>query len=109
MQSRLTTPIPGRTPSDVFAAAQTVGVNPPKGFSVTLIDPAYLRVTMRCPMSMVSWGENITIQVLADPQGAVLDIHSKSVYPLQWIDFGKCQKNVETLTQAVLYFLGQYR
>ena len=45
-----------------------------------------------------SWGERMTIAVHKD---GTIDVRSASVFPLQWIDWGKNQQNIEQFLQRL--------
>ncbi len=49
-------------------------------------------------MSLFSWGEKITVTRVA-PQ--LLSISSACVFPLQWFDWGKNEKNVHRLYEVI--------
>ncbi len=50
------------------------------------------------PMSLMSWGERISVQLVNDGQAQV---RSASALPTQVIDFGRNRKNVEKLLRAI--------
>lgn len=106
MESRRAFPLQ-YTPVAVFAAATRVAQNPPKGFKQAHIEDALYRIHMKGGMSMLSWGENITIQVYADPSGAtLLDITSKPALATTLVDYGKGDRNVVTIANAIFAQLG---
>ena len=107
MESRKTIAIPAFAPPAVLAAAGAVALNPPKGFKKGQIDQLNFRVLMSRGVSMASWGENITIQVYAAPDGgSLLEILSQPALPTTLIDYGRGDKNVATLEAAIMGQLG---
>lgn len=54
--------------------------------------------------SLKSMGEDLTIQMEKKDEGTLIAIHSKCNYPGQKIDWGKNEKNVTRITDALSAF-----
>jgi hypothetical protein len=64
------------------------------GGTVKTQDQATAKIEGTISMSMVSWGENILIDVAAVGDGAIVRITSSSRWPTTLFDWGKNARNV---------------
>ena len=103
MESRITLPIPDRSPAHVLSCARAVAFRPPKGFKTDQIIDLQYRIEMSRGMSLASWGEKITISVFSAPTGgSVLEIISRPAMPTTLIDYGRGDKNVAIIRDAIV-------
>lgn len=59
------------------------------------------QVSALISISVTSWGEQVTVSVSEASEGTVIDIHSKSRFPLQVIDWGRNKRNVERVAEGL--------
>lgn len=53
-------------------------------------------------LSMSSWGESLTIRVVATPDGrGLVTAWSRPAYPLQWLDYGRNRRFANTVLNAI--------
>ena len=67
------------------------------GFAIVSYDPGGAWFRGNSSMSLMSWGENITVTVQEADGGSVVTIESKSRFPLTLVDWGRNGRNVNKL------------
>lgn len=74
-------------------------VNQIESVTITHAENWMMRATVN--VTLMSWGEHITINVGQHPQGSVVHIESKCAMPVQLVDWGRNKKNVDHIVRGL--------
>ena len=92
-----------RPPSTIFEILSRLLVA--REWTIRQIDKKGLSIQARTVPSLMSWGEDVTIQVKGKDSGSVVIVDSNP--SAQLIDWGKSRQNVEKLLSDLKKELGQ--
>ena len=99
------------SPDDAYAAlcAAALRLQSAKNYSLKDSDAITRRVIMKTGISFVSWGENITISIIAEPNGTSSISISSGTKTGTPLDFGKNNKNINEIMDAFSKQLKNYK
>lgn len=80
-----------------------------KNYSLKASDDITRRVVMKTGISLMSWGENITISIIAEPNGTSSISISSGTKTGTPLDFGKNNKNINEIMDAFSKQLKNYK
>lgn len=99
------------SPDDAYAAlcAAALRLQSAKNYSLKDSDAITRRIIMKTGISFVSWGENITISIIAEPNGTSSISISSGTKTGTPFDFGKNNKNINEIMDAFSKQLKNYK
>lgn len=99
------------SPDDAYAAlcSAALQLQREKNYSLKASDDITRRVVMKTGISLVSWGENITISIIAEPNGTSSISISSGTKTGTPLDFGKNNKNINEIMDAFSKQLKNYK
>ena len=87
---------------DAFIA----GINSLSGFTITMVDRPRYTITASVRMSMLTWGENVTINLVpTGPARTDIYVNSNSKLGTEIAGGSKNRKNVDKIMQAMASYL----